>query len=281
MYLYFDECHTRTPTTSSVSSRLALPRRPPHTYTCVRTITETHKTPQLILSSINQPTNHACSQPTDRSPTNITFLFPPFPFPLPLCPYAPIPVLPPHYPLHYPFSQKPLRQTRLPIQATLAFRDLSSHPIKTSDIIGSLAHTHADTTMSQIAQPPRPISSPTTTRHAHPDAPARDAPAALLHTKVFPALELAFEALRLLLLLAELTLRPPRRQLVVALGRLELVNGAQELLDPVAEPRRVLRQLRRLLVLAVDLRLEVLDGAIDVAHGPCGLGALCLLSFEL
>ncbi len=84
-------------------------------------------------------------------------------------------------------------------------------------------------------------------------------------------IHLPLQRANLLPLLAQLALGAARRQLAVALGLLQLLDGAEEFVGAVARARDVVGELRVLLVAPVDLRLQVLDDAVDVADGALGL----------
>ena len=138
-------------------------------------------------------------------------------------------------------SQEPLRQTRRPPNTALPPRHINSILIHHRGPPRRTSRTHAPPTHNAPGNAP----------HHRP----RAAAGPLLHPQRLPPFELALELKGPVLLLAQLALRPARRQLVGRLRGLQLVDRPEQLVRLVAHPAYVVLQLRVLLVAPFNLRL--------------------------
>lgn len=162
--------------------------------------------------------------------------------------------------------------TRPSLQETLT---ITGHP---------LGHLQRHTTLPRNLPRSPPHTSPILriahlTKRKHSPTPRQAAPP--LHPQTFPTLQLSLQPQRFLLLLSQLPLGPLSLELVGGIRRLEIVDRLEEPLDLLAGLGDVVRELSVCLVAAVDLRLQVADGAIDVADGAGGFGVLGFLFFDL
>ena len=103
---------------------------------------------------------------------------------------------------------------------------------------------------------------------------------ATLEPQALPPFQLALEPQHALFLLAQLALRPLRRQLAGRVARLQLVDRRQQARDLVARFGQVLRERCVLLVPTLDLRLQVLDLSVNRAHASGFGGTLCECRFK-
>lgn len=117
---------------------------------------------------------------------------------------------------------------------------------------------------------PPPTVVPRITQSRERPAPTHALPIRARHRT--EAFDLALQTEVLLSLLTELAFRAFGRELGRGVGGLEFVDGLEEAFDFVAGLVEVVLEHLRGLVAALDLGLEVFDGAVDVADaaGFCG-----------
>jgi hypothetical protein len=103
--------------------------------------------------------------------------------------------------------------------------------------------------------------------------------AASLNAQGFPSLQLALQPERFLSLLAELSFGTASQQLCVRVVMLELLDVVKQSFNLVTSPVDIVIQLGVHLVPPLNLRLEVLDSAVNVAKRALLRAVLALLIF--
>lgn len=137
----------------------------------------------------------------------------------------------------------------------------------------SLTITHHPPNIRTATPPPTPRHTAVAIPRAHKTAP--------LHPQGLPPLQLPLQPERLLPLLSQIPLGALGLQLIGRVAALQFIDGSQEPLDLIAGLGNIVGELRVDSVAAVDLHLEVFDGAVDVADRAERLRLPGFLLFEL
>ena len=105
--------------------------------------------------------------------------------------------------------------------------------------------------------------------------------AASLNAQGLPALQLAFQTQGFLTLFAEISLGAAGQQLGIRVVMLELLDVAEEPFNLVPSSVDIVIQLGVHLVPSVNLGLEVLDSAVNIAKRALLRAVLALLIFQM